>query len=119
LGLLHAMGIEAEPVLVSSLLGDGLDQRLPMISVFDHVLVRAVIGGKTYWLDGTRTGDTSLDRLATPDFRWGLPIAKGATLVRMLPAPLQTPSEDTTIRIDATAGIRAPAPTTIETVVRG
>lgn len=56
-------------------------------------------------------------KIQTPQ---GLPlVAKGATLTRMLPAPLSTPTQDTSIRIDASAGISAPAPTTIETILRG
>ena len=120
LALLHAMGMEAEPVLVSTTFGDGLDARLPMVTLFNHVLVRASIGGRTYWLDGTRTGDTDLDRLVTPNFGWGLPVlASNAALVRMLPAPLALPTQETAIRIDASAGISAPAPTKVETILRG
>jgi len=120
LALLHAMDITAEPVAVSTVFGDGMDARLPMIGLFNHVLVRAVIDGKTYWLDGTRTGDSSLDRIAVPDVGWGLPLTpQGATLVRMQPQPLDTPSRDTAIRIDARAGLTVPAPVTVETVMRG
>jgi tetratricopeptide (TPR) repeat protein len=120
LALLHELGIEAEPVLVSSSQGDGLDSRLPMVGLFDHVLVRARIAGRTYWMDGTRTGDSSLDRIAVPDFGWGLPLLpKGAALVRMIPEPLQSPSIALDIRIDATAGVSVPAPTKAEMVLRG
>ncbi len=120
LALLHELGIDAEPVAVSTAFGDGLDERLPMVSVFDHVLVRARLAGRTYWMDGTRTGDTSLARLAVPPLGWGLPLLpKGAALVRMLPEPLQAPSHLMNIRIDATAGVTIPAPAKVETVLRG
>ncbi len=120
LALLHALGIEGEPVLVSTRFGDGLDSRLPMVGVFDHVLVRAKVAGRTYWMDGTRTGDTSLDRLAVPAFGWGLPLLpEGGELVRMMPEPLRTPSVALDIRIDATAGVSIPAPTKVETILRG
>jgi|CZQE01.1.fsa_nt_gi tetratricopeptide (TPR) repeat protein len=120
LALLHAMDIQAEPVAVSTVFGDGMDARLPMIGLFNHVLVRATISGKTYWLDGTRSGDTSLDRLAIPAFGWGLPLVPaGAALVRMVPTPLEVPTRDVSIRIDATAGLTIPAPFKVETIVRG
>jgi tetratricopeptide (TPR) repeat protein len=120
LALLHELGIQAEPVLVSTILGDGLDQRLPMVGLFDHVLVRATIGGHVYWLDGTRTGDKHLDLIQVPSFGWGLPVAPtGAALVRIMPPPLERPAEDTSIRIDASAGIAAPAPTRVEETLRG
>lgn len=118
--ILHALNIQAEPVLVNSTFGDGLDQRLPMVGMFDHVLVRATIAGKAYWLDGTRIGDTRLAGIAVPAFGWGLPVTPaGATLVRMMPAPPEQPLESTSIRIDATAGIAVPAPTRVEVILRG
>jgi hypothetical protein len=120
LGLLRGLGIEADPVLVSAPSGDGLDGRLPGAALFNHVLVRAIIGGRTYWLDGTRTGDRSLDRLVVPDYGWGLPLlAHDAALVRMAPGPLEVPGDETNIRIDATAGLTVPAPVTVEQVFRG
>ena len=120
LGILHAFNIEAQPVLVSTVFGDGLDQHIAMIGLFNHVLVRATINGRTYWLDGTRTGDTRLDDIVTPSFGWGLPVqAEGATLVRMVPAPLDRPYQSTSIQIDASAGILTPAPIHVELVVHG
>lgn len=120
LGLLHAAGIEAEPVLVGTGFGDGLDQRLPMIALFDHVLVRAHIGDRIFWLDGTRTGDTDLDRIRPPAFGWGLPVQpERAALVRMMPPPLTAPGVATTIRIDARNGLTVPAPFIVDTVMTG
>ena len=120
IAMLRSLGITADAVAVSSSLGDGMDARLPRVSAFDHVLVRATIGGKTYWLDGTRTADVSLDRLTVPAFGWGLPlVAKDAALVRLMPAPLDQPQTDVAIRIDATGGLMTPAPIQIETVMRG
>jgi len=121
LAILHALGIQAEPVAANALSGDGVDARLPMIGLFNHVLVRATVGGRTYWLDGTRSGDTSLDRLTVPAFDWGLPlvVGKGAALTRMIPPPLDKPSMAVSIRIDARNGVTLPAPTHIEMTLRG
>lgn len=120
IGILQALGIDSAPVLVSTGAGDGLDADLPMVGLFDHVIVRAVVAGKTYWLDATRVGDTALDRLEMPNYGWGLLVApdKGA-LVRMLPPPLDRPSSERTVRIDATAGISLPAPFHVEQIFRG
>ena len=119
LGMLHSLGIEAEPVLVQSKVGDVVADRLPMVSLFDHVLVRAHIGGKAYWLDGTRTGDTDLDSLAIPNFGWGLPLVANAQLVHIVPAPLDVPGSDMVVDIDATDGVYAPARVTGDETVRG
>ncbi|HEX4507500.1 MAG TPA: tetratricopeptide repeat protein [Alphaproteobacteria bacterium] len=111
IALLHELGIEAEPALASILHGDGLDERLPMLEIFDHVLVRAVIGGKVYWLDGTRSGDRTLDDLPVPALHWLLPVQKsGAELVKLtIPVP-DKPLVATDIQIDASNGIYVSVP---------
>lgn len=115
LALLHGLGIEARPVAVNLTAGDGVDARLPMIGLFDHVLVEATIGGHDYWLDGTRLGDSSLDHLEVPYYHWGLPlVSDGAELVKMVPAPLTTPASETTISIDASSGVTRPVPFHVE-----
>lgn len=120
LALLRELDIQAEPVAVSTVLGDGLDERLPMVGVFNHVLVRAEVGGQSYWLDGTRSGDRHLPILVTPNYRWGLPLAApGAELVQIVAQPLKQPLAITTIHIDATAGIHAPAPFHAEIALGG
>lgn len=109
LAILRALDIDAEPALVSSRNGDGLDQKLPSIAAFDHVLVRATIAGQSYWLDGTRIGDRSIETLAVPDLHWALPVrATGATLIALKPAPLQKPQIETTFEFNASKGIYAP-----------
>lgn len=119
LGILHALGIEAEPVLAQVKLGDMVEDRLPMVGLFNHVLVRAHIAGKDYWLDGTRTGDTDLDSIEIPDFGWGLPLVAHAQLVHMVRAPLDRPNLEHEVSIDASAGIYAEAPITIDEHYRG
>lgn len=120
LALLHGLGIEAEPVVVRAEGADGLDARLPVVSLFDHVLVRARVGSRTYWLDGTRHGDRDLARIRTPNTGWGLPlVAHGAALVRMLPDPLDRPQDDLAIRLDMRDGVSLPARAHGEETLRG
>jgi tetratricopeptide (TPR) repeat protein len=120
LSLLHGLGIEAEPAIVSTVMGDGLDRRLPMAGYFNHVIVRATIGGKVYWLDGTRTGDTSLAGLDVPDFRFALPLrAAGATLAALVVPVPDKPLTEYRYRIDMTGGVSAPLPFHVEEITRG
>jgi tetratricopeptide (TPR) repeat protein/transglutaminase-like putative cysteine protease len=120
LALLHGLDIDAEPVAVNTLNGDSIKSGLPMVDAFNHVLVRAVIGGKAYWLDGARSGDKRLDELSVPPYYWGLPLVpKGGELVQIVPTPLTQPSDDTSIHIDAAGGIPGSAPVHAETVFRG
>jgi tetratricopeptide (TPR) repeat protein len=120
LALLHELGIDAEPVLVNSSFGDGMDERLPSIEFFDHVIVRARIAGNTYWLDGTSTGDRALDTIEPPPFHWGLPLEpQGAELVKIEQRPLAAPMMSMQFHIDASAGLDAVAPVHFDTVFGG
>jgi len=119
LALLRELGVEAEPVAVNTLAGDMLPTRLPMIELFNHVLVRATLAGKTYWLDGSRSGDRQLDDLSIPNYHWGLPLrAAGAELLKIEAVPLSTPTSETSITVDASAGATAPASFQAETLLR-
>jgi tetratricopeptide (TPR) repeat protein len=120
LALLHGLGIEAQPALVNATDGDGVDQRLPSAGVFDHVLVRATIAGRAYWLDGTRLGDRRLDDIETPDMTWALPVqAQGASLVRLTVPPLPHPTSVSNLRLDASKGLDVPAAAHGEMLFRG
>lgn len=121
LALLRELGVDAEAVIVnSSGADDGFDQRLPGPQLFDHVLVRAHVDGRTYWLDGT------LPAVATPAARpvfpvqWVLPLtAKGNGLEKLPWHMAGTPDEITLYDIDARAGFDKPAALTSTTIVRG
>ena len=120
IALLNELGIEARPVLVNTGSGDFVSERLPALGAFNHVIAQATIAGQTYWLDGTRLGDTKLDRLVTPNYRSGLPIlARNAALVPIVPAPLRLPSEDINLVLDSTAGIDTEAKALGELRFRG
>ena len=111
IALLRGLGIEAEPAAVSTVNGDGMDERLPMVGLFDHVIVRAVIDGREYWIDGARTGDRTLDTPRSPSLRWALPLRDGgATLTRVEFSPVSRPEMTYSVVYDASAGIDAPVP---------
>lgn len=120
LAMLHELGIEAEAALVNSSQGDTLPARLPMPGAFDHVIVRAVIGGETVWLDGTAGGTRLADLGDVPPFRNALPLrASGAAL---LPMPMRAnarPDADVDVEIDARAGTGFPAPFKLRAALRG
>lgn len=119
MALLRELGIQSEAVLVNSKGADGADQRLPTPQLFDHVLVRTVIGGKTYWLDGTRLGDRQLSTSLKVPSRWVLAVKASAAKLEAAPqeAPV-LPRSSVLVDIDATAGSDKPAKVFIEEVNR-
>ena len=120
LALLKGLNIEAEPVLVSTQWGDGLDAQLPLLAWFDHVIVRANVDGAPYWMDGTRIGDRTLEGLTPPPYHWGLPVRRdGAGLDPIVQPPLTVPTMDILIDVDATAGIDADAGLLVDFAYRG
>ncbi len=120
LTILRELGIEAEATLVRTQGGDALPQLAPMPGNFDHVIVRAVIGGESYWLDGTSVG-TRLDTIGeVPRFFHALPLrAEGAELMP-LGARMQTaPDQTVRLTLDHSAGLRVPSVYTVEIEYRG
>ncbi len=118
IALLRALDIEAIPVLVSSQ-NLPLDKYLPMVSAFDHVIVKARIKGETYLLDGARIGDRSL----TPDrplvHEYVLPLVERARLETI---PLRLPPRPTggsRLEIDYSDGVFSPARVTMSEISRG
>ena len=67
--ILRALGIEADPAFVNTTARGEIERRSPSPLAFDHVIVRAKVDQRTYWLDGTiSTEDGDLDKRSAPPF---------------------------------------------------
>lgn len=121
LALLAELGINAEAVLVNaSGADDGLDQRLPLPQLFDHVLVRAHIDGAAYWLDGTLPPVVPPGSKPAFPLKWVLPLTlRGGSIENLGWRPATTPDEITLYEIDARAGFDKPARIASTNIVRG
>ena len=120
LSLLHAMKIDAEPVLAHAALGDFVSERLPSVAAFNHVLVRATIGGETLWLDGTGMWARLPDIRDTPAFHTVLPVrAAGADLLRIAQRAPARAVMDYNVTADESASADLPSPFEARVVVRG
>jgi transglutaminase-like putative cysteine protease len=89
--LLGRMGIRAEPALTSAAQGRAVRERLPSAYDFDHVIVRAHVGGKPAWVDATTTqqgGDPRAADLSV--FGLALPIVAGIDAPVEIAAPEET-----------------------------
>ena len=116
--LLRRLHIEAWPALTDAKESMALDRGPPAPLAFDHVVVQARIGGKTYWLDPTidNQGGT-LANLAPLAYRKALPVRPGQTQLEALPLPTLAAPDSVTIetyRFDG-KGIRLD----VETVYTG
>lgn len=120
LTILRELGVEAEATLVRSQGGDALPQLAPMPGNFDHVIVRAVIDGQSYWLDGTTAG-TRIDTIGdVPRFFHALPLRpEGSGLMALGERPQATPTQVVKLTLDHSAGLRLPGAFTLEVEYRG
>jgi len=94
--VLQRLGVDAAPALVNTHAGAGLSETLPTATAFDHCIVRARIGDRRFWLDGTmRVQVGGLDRLWQPPDHWALPLVEGARLEPMNEPVLETVFDQT------------------------
>ncbi|MGG6463366.1 DUF3857 domain-containing transglutaminase family protein [Solilutibacter silvestris] len=89
--ILRRLDIQAEPALVSTVRGKRIGEFSPSGAVFNHVIVRAEIGGQPVWVDPTRSlqggkpRDTDLSA-----YGMALPIHPGQQGLETIPAPAIT-----------------------------
>jgi tetratricopeptide (TPR) repeat protein len=120
LAMLDRLGIEARPALAHSTLGDLLRDRLPTLAAFDHVIVEAIIGDASYWLDGTSAG-THIDDLAdVPPFGFVLPLTReGHNIAELSNRRPARPQLAVTVDYDQSAGTAFPPLFDLTFTVRG
>ncbi len=107
--LLQHMGIDSDVVLVQSRGGDAVAELLPLPGAFDHMIVRANVGGVDYWLDGTSTATRLANMAAIPPFYYALPLtAEGTGLVPITDRTQTFADMDIEVTIDSGAGIDLP-----------
>ncbi len=109
LAVLADLGIEAEPVLVSTNRGEVAPTSLPLPGAFNHVLVRATVDGQHYYLDGTSIGANINVVGNVPPFYYGLPIRDAGA--ELEPIQQETPRfADTGIELVMDASLGADLP---------
>lgn len=118
--LLRELGIDAEPVLVRTDVGDAVPEMLPLPGIFNHMIVHARIDGTSYWLDGTTTGTRLANIADVPRFGYALPLRPGgADLVQLEARPKQAPEETISVILDQSEGITLPAIFEVKLTVTG
>jgi hypothetical protein len=85
--ILRGLGVEAQLALVNTGARRALDSAQPSPYAFDHVIVRATLAGRTYWLDPTVTHQRGrLDAYYPPPFERALVIDNAAAALETIPA---------------------------------
>ena len=109
LALLDRLGIEAEAVLVSTNRGNAVPVSLPLPGAFNHVLVRAVIEGQEYFLDGTSVGANIKTVGNVPPFEHYLAIREsGADLTPIVQTLPRVAEQEMHLEFDTSAGVDLP-----------
>ena len=108
LAILHELGIEAVPVLANIGLGGLVSSRLPAATAFNHIFVRATIGGRDYWLDGTGMGSRLVDINDVPAFGTVLPLVGSAALVTLPKRANGRPDVTVALDLDNSVALKLP-----------
>ncbi len=75
---MRSLNIEGYAALVNTDIGKSLHVDGVRATAFDHVIVKAIVNGKTYWLDPTRTNQLpDINALFQPDYNQALVIKPG------------------------------------------
>lgn len=121
LTMLRALGIEARAGLVNTRIREAVSQRVASPGAFDHVLVRAEINGRSYWLDPTSDPQVgSIDNISQPYFGHALLIDPQTKDLE--PMPRGEPTElvrSVHTTFDASEGVGKPARLTVVTELKG
>jgi tetratricopeptide (TPR) repeat protein len=119
--LLRDLGIEAAPALVSTRWDTHLHDRLASPGNFNHAIVKARLGSKTYWLDVTTSAQAGdLQHTVQADFGEALVVSPGVTGLETMPreqpdGPLVTAD----VEFDLRGGLDKEGSLTVSTVYRG
>jgi transglutaminase-like putative cysteine protease len=118
--ILNALGIEAHPALVNTEARHTLDDWQPSPYAFDHVIVRASLEGKTYWIDPTISYQRgTLANIYAPTYERALVLRPDTEALTEIPlTPDDSPT--TTVRdVYRIASFDAPVAFTVTTTFRG
>ncbi len=83
--ILSRLGVKAEVALTDLDAGYGLPEELPMLGVFDHMILRATLDDKVVWMDATASHQGGgLGSATEPDYGFALPVVDGPTALERM-----------------------------------
>ena len=119
--MLRDLGIEAAPALVSTRWGNHLHDRLASPGNFNHAIVKARLGSKTYWLDVTGSAQGGdLQHVVQADLGDALVVSPGVTGPEAMPREQPDGALVTAdVEFDLRGGLDKEGGLTVSTVYRG
>lgn len=119
--MLRALGIDAAPALVNTRMRQSLADWQPSPGLFDHVVVRARVGDRTWWLDPARSLQKgTLATLSQASFGRALVIDPRTTELQAMVDPHDVVRRrDIRTVFDATGGRDKPMSMQVTTVYQG
>jgi len=119
--LLRRLGIEAQPALVNTALRGRIAERSPSPAAFNHVIVRARLAGKEYWLDPTRAPQQgTLETVSQANFGAALVVDAASDELVAMPAPSDEQiKREVEIVFDMRSGYDKPVRMTVTSIARG
>jgi hypothetical protein len=83
--LLHEMGIESSPALVSTSLNYGIKDRLASPILFNHVILNVDLPESSYWLDATMNNQgSSILNNSLPDYGYALLVSNNSQTLKKI-----------------------------------
>ncbi|TXT37216.1 MAG: hypothetical protein FD135_3790 [Comamonadaceae bacterium] len=121
LTLLKSLGVEASAALVNTKMKQGILRWQASPGVFDHVIVRARVGGEDYWLDPTLQAQMGgLRDISQASFGYALVLEPGQTeLSEMKQSPSMVYTRNVLAILDSSGGWQKPVALTVTTLVEG
>jgi len=118
--ILNSMGIDAAPALVNTSEKASLDSGQPTPFAFDHVIVKAIIDGKTYWLDPTISYQRGgLESYYDPPFQRALVLKSGSTGLEKIPSPASNAGSIDIVESYTSEDSHSPVTLTVTRTFRG
>ncbi|MBV9925557.1 MAG: DUF3857 and transglutaminase domain-containing protein [Acidobacteria bacterium] len=118
--MLNELGVEARPALVNTDLRRELDHWEPTPYAFDHVIVRAELEGKTFWIDPTISYQRgTLANATTPEYERALVVAEGTQALAEIPLPESKEPNLSVRELFEVADFDAPVRFTVTSTYRG
>ncbi|HWS89363.1 MAG TPA: DUF3857 domain-containing transglutaminase family protein [Pyrinomonadaceae bacterium] len=118
--VLNELGVSARPALVNTDARRALDEWLPSPYAFDHVIVRAELGGATYWIDPTISYQRgTLANASTPAYERALVVNPDAQALTEIPLVNPTLPTTTVHEFYEVESFDAPVRLTVRSTYRG